>query len=89
MATLDTFQPNLKIEKKTTLKKFLTFFQKTTIIFQEMERSSPKFKKFFSKENFYCISGGNFQSLKNKKNHFEEICYILSYFGMTADQTTK
>ena len=50
----------------------------------------------FSKKTFSYISGGNFQSLKNKKKVYsDKISYIspeknfFSWFGMTADQTVK
>ena len=40
-------------------------------------RKSILGKKLFKKTSY--ISGGNFPSLKIKKNHFEKLSYILIY----------
>ena len=59
-----------KNKKKNTLKNFIIFFQKKVfLIFWGMNFLAQGLKSsyVFSKKTFSYISGGNFQSLKNKK----------------------
>ena len=61
-----------KNKKKTTLRTFL--------IFQEMELSSPKLKKFL------IFSGGNFQSLKISYIFFHIFCFLERTFQTLAQK---
>ena len=62
---------------------FSSYKIKIFLIFQEMELSSSKINFFFYFQKwkfialyFSDISGGNFPSSKNKKNHSEKVSYI-------------
>ena len=83
--------------KKPILKKCLIFFQKRfPLNFRKCNfiASSLKNSYIFSKKNFSYISGGNFQSPKNKNNPlWRNFLYyskrVFPHFGMTADQAIK
>ena len=90
-ATWDTFQSKLKkqkkLKKKSSLKiLFLSFQKQVFLIYQELKLSSSKICYVFQKKNSY-ISGGNFQSLRNKRNSISK--KFPSQSWMTADEAVK
>ena len=82
MATLDTFQPNLKIEKKPLWKNFLHFSKKQLLYFRKWNVPAPSLKNSFLKKIFTVFQGGTFKAWKIKKitlKKFVIFCHILGW----------
>ena len=76
-ATWCTFKPKLKKIKKSTLNRFLIFFQKQKFLIFQEEKFFFYFRIWTFLPSLLKISGGNFPSSKIKKTHSEKVSFYF------------